>query len=133
MTPEPSTFTHKGDLISLRNAQDQQPADKASNQAQVPTALICTITLLCVGLQRLLAETCFAISETPFDEGSPFTWNPSAAPALVIVEENHCSRETAKVIRHVKARCPSARIVVLTDRFDLEAVMVECTAGADGF
>jgi two-component system, NarL family, nitrate/nitrite response regulator NarL len=133
MKPEPSTFTHKGDLISLRDAQDQQPADKASNQAQVPTALICTSTLLCIGLQRLLAETCFVISDTPFDGGSPFTWNSNAAPALVIVEENHCPGETAKVIRHVKAQCPGARVVVLADRFELEAVMVECAAGADGF
>jgi two-component system, NarL family, nitrate/nitrite response regulator NarL len=98
----------------------------------VSTILICTNSLLRMGLKHLLAGTCFAVSDTAVDETSRLPCGPDATPTLVIVEASYSTGETAEAVRHLKAQHPEARVVVVADHFETHTVMELHRAGVDG-
>jgi two-component system, NarL family, nitrate/nitrite response regulator NarL len=98
----------------------------------VSTILICTNALLRMGLKHLLAGTCFAVSDTAFDETSPLPCGPDATPTLFIVEASYATGGTAEAVRHLKAQHPEARVVVMADHFETHTMMEVHSAGVDG-
>jgi two-component system nitrate/nitrite response regulator NarL len=98
----------------------------------VSTILICTNSLLRMGLKHLLADTCFVASVTAFDQTSPLPCGPDATPTLFIVEASYSTGGTAEAVRHLKAQHPEARVVVVADHFETHTVMEVHRAGVDG-
>jgi two-component system nitrate/nitrite response regulator NarL len=99
----------------------------------VVTSLICSNGLLHMGLRHLLSDTCFEVSNTTFAAGTGLPDFPETGPSLFVLDASYGGGETTEVIRHVKAQCPGARLVVLADHFLGENVMEQRAAGADGF
>jgi two-component system nitrate/nitrite response regulator NarL len=99
----------------------------------IPTALICDNSVLRSGLQHILRESAFALSEAASAAGSG-RLNPVASPpALVIIEAKQSASRLVEVTRQAKEQFPEARIVVLADQFDLSFVRLGHEAGVDGF
>jgi two-component system, NarL family, nitrate/nitrite response regulator NarL len=53
-------------------------------------------------------------------------------PVLFLVCESRSSDEYVEMIEQVKAQCPMARVVILVDHMELQAVMQVCQARIDG-
>lgn len=106
---------------------------KIEHQVCVPTFLICQNGLVHKGLQHLLSGTGFAVLNNTFDTTSAFLYLPEGAASLVLVHDDPRCPDTAAMIRQVKSQYPWAKVVVLAERFEPEAVLAHYAAGADGF
>lgn len=78
------------------------------------------------GLEQILCSTHFAVSAEE-------TGAADAETALVIVDEKHHPNGVSDLISALRLQYPAARVVVLSDQFDFNAVMSARHAGADGF
>jgi len=99
----------------------------------VATALIGTSPLLSAGLMQTLSNTCFVVSEAVLDNPASFSLRAAAEPALFILDANRCSGRMAEAIRPLKAAHPTAKVVVMADRFEIGSAISAYDAGADGF
>lgn len=99
----------------------------------VTTVLICQNILLRTGISHILSGTRFVISDKSFDSPSSLSVFADKVPVLVLVCENRASDEYMAIVDEVKAQCPSARIVVLSDDLEPRAVLQALRAGLDGF
>jgi two-component system nitrate/nitrite response regulator NarL len=104
-----------------------------SPSQEVITVLVCNNAMLRMGLKHLLANTCFAVSETTFDQTTLSLRCSETTPALFIVDVSSSSDEVVETIRHLKSQYPAARMVVTADHFDLSFVRRGHDAGVDGF
>ncbi|GEO18630.1 response regulator transcription factor [Microvirga aerophila] len=104
-----------------------------SSGQEVKTILICNNAMLCMGLNHLLADTCFAVSETVVDPTSLSLRCPKTTPALFIIDASASTDEMVYTIRDLTTQYPEARIVVTADHFDLSFVRRGHDAGVDGF
>ena len=110
-------------------------ADDSScgKEPEVTTALICDTPLLCSGLQHMLSGTPFVMAEEGPATDPRLGSERAREPALCILAVNQLSSRTPEMVRQVKARHPAARIVVLSNHFDLEFVRQGLEAGVNGF
>ena len=109
---------------------DHQPQRLAS---ATPTALISDSVLLRSGLQHILRDTPFAITEAASVTGPRRLHHCANNTALVIIEASQNTRHVLEVIRQVQERSPETRIVALIDQFDLGFVRTAHEAGVTGF
>ncbi len=108
--------------------------DQASGlETTVATALICNNSLLHRGLQHILSGTSFAVVEEGPQPDPGLGSEKAQEPALVILAVSQLSSRTPEMVRQVKRRHPAARIVVLSNHFDLEFVRLGLDAGVNGF
>lgn len=105
----------------------------AKDSKEYVTVLICKNPLLSMGLELLLADTRFAVSEIGSDEPSPQRPRLHIQPDLFIVDGSPSSQELLTSIKLLKAQHPNARIVVVADKFDISFVRLGIEVGADGF
>jgi two-component system nitrate/nitrite response regulator NarL len=109
-------------------------ADDSScgKEREVTTALICDAPLLRSGLQHVLSGTPFVIAEEGLATAARLVSERAREPALVILAVKQLSSRTPEMVRQVKERHPAARIVVLSNHFDLglcgRGLMQESTA-----
>ncbi len=102
-------------------------------EPEVTTALICDSPLLRSGLHHMLSGTPFMVAEEGPTTDPRLVSARAREPALVILAVNQLSSRTPEMVRQVKARHPAARIVVLSNHFDLEFVRQGLEAGVNGF
>ena len=105
----------------------------ADDRREYVTVLICKNPLLSMGLELLLADTRFAVSEIRSDEPPPQRPRLYVQPDLFIVDGSSSSQELLASIKLLKAQHPNAKIVVVADKFDISFVRLGIEAGADGF
>jgi two-component system nitrate/nitrite response regulator NarL len=102
-------------------------------QQPIATALVCPNILLNIGISSILAGTRFAV----LSGGAPGTSNvvlgPGSEPALYIVCDSGTCDGYAATVEALKARSPSARIVVLADHVEPASLARALQAGLDGF
>jgi two-component system nitrate/nitrite response regulator NarL len=99
----------------------------------VTTVLICQNLLLRTGISHILSGTRFALTKEPYDDLSGLPVFTDSVPMLFIICENRSTNEYAVAVEELKAQHSSARVVVLADSMDPEAVMQLCRTGLDGF
>jgi two-component system, NarL family, nitrate/nitrite response regulator NarL len=104
-----------------------------SAEPAVPTALICDNSLLRSGLQHILTGTPFVIVEGSPATGSRLISGVVQEPALVILAVSQPSSHTPEMVRQVKERHPTARIVVLAEHLNPEFLRQALEAGVSGF
>ena len=99
----------------------------------VPVALICDSFLLRSGLQHILLNSPFVISEAASLTGSEPLADCALSTALTIIEATRNATRVFEVIRQVRERSPETRVVVLADQFDHNFVRMGHEEGVNGF
>lgn len=107
--------------------------DAAKDRKEFVTILICDNPLLSTGLEILLADTRFAISEIGFDEPSPRRPGLYTQPDLFIVDASNSSEDMLKLLKLLKVQQPDARVAMVANSFDISFVRLATDAGVDGF
>jgi two-component system nitrate/nitrite response regulator NarL len=107
--------------------------ETGKDRKEYVTILICKNPLLSMGLELLLADTCFAVSEIGSDEPPPRLPRLHVQPDLFIVDASPSSEELLATIKSLKVQHPKARIVVVADNFDTGFIRLGIDAGVDGF
>jgi two-component system nitrate/nitrite response regulator NarL len=107
--------------------------DATKDRKEFVTILICNNWLLSTGLEALLANTRFAISEGGFDQPSPRQPRLHTEPDLFIVDASNSSENTLEIIKRLKMQQPNARAVMVASHFDVSFVRLGFGAGVDGF
>jgi two-component system nitrate/nitrite response regulator NarL len=105
----------------------------AKDSKEYVTVLICKNPLLSMGLELLLADTRFAVSEIGSDEPPPQRPRLHIQPDLFIVDGSSSSEELLTSIKLLKAQHPNTKLVVVADKFDISFARLGIEAGADGF
>jgi two-component system, NarL family, nitrate/nitrite response regulator NarL len=122
----------EGNLEAIAGALDQASGATWTSTYQVTTILIGECPLLCVGLKHILSETRFAVSEAECGAGRPILTFPDAISVLFIVSAMDRPSTMVERIRRLKTQCPDARVCVLADHLEIDAMMSAYDAGADG-
>ena len=107
--------------------------EAAKDRKEFVTILICNNPLLSTGLEVLLANTRFAVSEGGSNELSPRRPHLYTQPDLFIVDASNSSENTLEIIRRLKVQQPDARVVMVASHFDVSFVRSGFDAGVDGF
>jgi len=119
--------------LELARSSEIGPAKFMDVQA-TPTLLVEPNTLLREGLRRILAETAYnpVSLAASFDEAfSAFDGAPG--PFLLIMDGARDHEEACNQIQQLKVQYPSARVLVLVDRYDLKQIITAFQAGADAY
>lgn len=98
----------------------------------VTTVLLCQNILLRTGISHILSETRFVLSGEAFGDPSKLAGYTDKVPLLFILCESHSADEYEESVARIKAACPSARVVLLADHLEHNAVLQLCRAGLDG-
>jgi two-component system, NarL family, nitrate/nitrite response regulator NarL len=120
-------------IMSQKAVCEQQVRPLANAPVeQVTTLLICRNGLLRAGIGHLLAGTRFALAEAASDIVGSLSPRTDTEPALILTHASRPSEAHAETVQRLKARSPSARVVILADDPDPRVVMELCRAGLDG-
>jgi two-component system, NarL family, nitrate/nitrite response regulator NarL len=120
--------------MGLGFASGAHASSKKLNAHQpIATALICPNVLLNAGISSILSGTRFAVLPGEVPSTSDVRSPPDHGPALYIVCESETLDGYAATVETLKARCPSARIVVLADHVEPASLARALQAGLDGF
>ncbi len=125
MTAQTLTLVHNTSSDAVTPSSNLAPA--------IPTALICDSFLLRSGLESILRQTPFAITEAASVTGPKRLQYCALNTALVIIEASQNTSCVLEMIRQVKERSPETRIMALADQFDLGFVQMAHETGVTGF
>jgi two-component system nitrate/nitrite response regulator NarL len=98
----------------------------------VTTFLICRNALLRTGISHILADTPFVVAAETFDNRSALPAIANETPVLVLLCESLSAHVYEDTLKKLNAQCPFARVVVLADHLEPQAVVRLCAAGLDG-
>ena len=99
----------------------------------IATVLICQNILLRTGISHILSGTRFILTDEGCDKLSGLPAFTDKVPVLFLICESRTPDEYVAIVEEVKAQCPSARVVVLADSIEPQAILQVCQAGLDGF
>jgi two-component system, NarL family, nitrate/nitrite response regulator NarL len=115
----------------IRSKEHILPIDQDTLR-YVATVLIGQNTLLRTGIGHILSGSRFALAEDVLCDASNVSAIARELPVLFLICESRSSDEYVEMIEQVKAQCPMARVVILVDHMEPQAVMQVCQAGIDG-
>jgi two-component system, NarL family, nitrate/nitrite response regulator NarL len=119
--------------MSIDSIHQRRLPSVVEDVSPVTTVRICQNSLLCVGLEQLLSDTRFIVWKDAFQDPLDLPNFPDMTPLLFIVDGNNHPDGAVELIKELKAQCPTGRIVVLADQFELSAMISARHAGTDGF
>lgn len=99
----------------------------------VTTVLVCNNTLLRTGISHILAETRFILTDEPLEDPAGLPVFADKVPMLFLICESRSPEEYRSIVEDLKAKCPSARVVVVADLAEPQTIIQLCRAGLDGF
>jgi len=99
----------------------------------VTTVLICQNILLRAGISHILSGTRFLLTDEICEDLSNLPAFTEKVPLLFLVCESRSTDEYTAIIEELKSLCSSARVVILGDNIEPQAIMQICQAGLDGF
>ncbi|MBQ0820299.1 response regulator transcription factor [Microvirga sp. HBU67558] len=98
----------------------------------VTTYLLCRNNLLRTGIAQLLAGSKFSLAGDP-SAGVPDLSDTNAnPPTLILICESLSAEGYGELIRELKERCPGARLVLLADHLEPQAIGHLIEAGLNG-
>ncbi len=89
--------------------------------------------LLHAGMEQIFCGPRFVLSDAAAQDLPRTAALGNAALELFIVDEKYCPTAIPEFVAELKARNSAARVVVLADQFELNAIMAARHAGVDGF
>jgi two-component system nitrate/nitrite response regulator NarL len=98
----------------------------------VSTYLVCPNVLLRSGFSHILSGTQFNLSADEFKDHSELPAIDGRNPVLLLVCANGTVSEPAQIVESLKARCPSAQVVIFADHIEPAALIQAYKAGVDG-
>jgi two-component system nitrate/nitrite response regulator NarL len=98
----------------------------------VTTFLICRNALLRTGISHIMADTPFVVAYGAFEDLFVFPAIIDEMPVLILLCESLSAHSYEDTLEKLKAQCPFARVVVLADHLEPQAVVRLCAAGLDG-
>jgi two-component system, NarL family, nitrate/nitrite response regulator NarL len=96
------------------------------------THLVCPNILLRSGLSHILAGTQFSLSAEEFKDHSDIPAITGKDPFLLLVCTNGAGSEQAQIVENLKAKCPSAKVIIFADHLEPAALLQAYKAGVDG-
>ncbi|MBB3017389.1 two-component system nitrate/nitrite response regulator NarL [Microvirga lupini] len=94
---------------------------------------ICSNPLLRIGLETVLLGGAFNIWPEAVDDISVLPRTLGGENVLFIIDGQNYSDDAVSIINQIKTRFPDARIVILSEKFEPDAVCAAWQAGAHGF
>jgi two-component system, NarL family, nitrate/nitrite response regulator NarL len=94
---------------------------------------VCRNPLLRIGLETVLTGGRFHFWHEAIDDVSALPEVLDGEPVLFLIDGQSYRHGIEGVINQVKARFPDAKIVILAEVFEVDAVSAACKAGAHGF
>jgi two-component system, NarL family, nitrate/nitrite response regulator NarL len=91
----------------------------------VTTVLVCQNTLIRSGISHILSGTHFVISDKTPEQ-------TSERPILCLIHADQAPDELTETVERLKAQCPSARVVLLTEHIAPSTLAQILQAGVDG-
>ncbi|WP_243368188.1 LuxR C-terminal-related transcriptional regulator [Microvirga solisilvae] len=119
-------------MSSLHVLQGQKPPTGVTGSPLIQVHIYAA-PLLRMGVEELLDDTRFAVIDASFESASEFSLQGETSPDLFILDVKYSRDGTFEFIANLKSRHPEARVIVLADQFDFNAVLASRQAGADGF
>lgn len=98
----------------------------------VTTFLLCRNTLLRTGIAQLLAGSQFSLSGDPSAGVPDLSATDDNPPTLILICESLSPEGYRELLGELKERCPGARLVLLADHLEPEAIGQLVTAGLNG-
>jgi two-component system, NarL family, nitrate/nitrite response regulator NarL len=99
----------------------------------VNTVLICQNLLLRAGIDHILSGTRFVLADEACGDLSSLPVFEDKVPMLFLICESRAADEHAATVEELKARCSSARVVILADAMEPETILQVFRSGLDGF
>ena len=99
---------------------------------RITTLLICRSTFLHAGLRHVLSGTPFALTHDVFDPASDIPVFAESEPVLILLCESLPLNEYLEILERLKARYPSAWVVLVADHLDPDAALRLYEAGLSG-
>lgn len=124
MTAQTFTLVHNTSSETVTTSRSLAPS--------IPTALLCDSFLLRSGIEGILRQTPFAITEAVSVTGPKRLQYCAPTTALVIIEASQNTGRVLEVIRQVREQSSETRIVALADHFDFDFVRSGRDAGVNG-
>jgi two-component system, NarL family, nitrate/nitrite response regulator NarL len=119
-------------LMALDHALQSQAYDMTTSEKSVIRVHLCGRPLIRRGLEHIFEGTGFVMSGASFHGPA----HPSACehpiPELFIIDQKHCPMPMVDLIKELKTLNSEARLILLTDHLDADAVLAARHAGADG-
>src|SRR5215213_4853002 len=91
---------------------------------RIPTIIVGKNTVLRTAIEHVLSGTPFVVPNTA-DDSSGIGSRPDAPPTLFILARSDHESGMVEFVTDLKAQHPTARVMVLADRFDLAAMLEE--------
>jgi two-component system nitrate/nitrite response regulator NarL len=124
----------KGEFImSLQSLNQSRRTFQAHDEPLVQVVPICSNSLLRLGLENILSDTRFVVSHRAYDGASEVPGVQDEASVLFIVDGSSHLNDAVDQVRQLRTHSPTAKIVVLADRFQADTVAAAWEAGANGF
>jgi two-component system nitrate/nitrite response regulator NarL len=102
--------------------------------AKITTILVARNSLFREGLLRILSTTAFRVTKVAATiDDLTLQSIRTSRPTLFLIGADHDHTVTARTVGRLKDQNPSARIVVLSDRCELDHALAAFRAGADGY
>ena len=119
--------------MSLHNLVEGRHILHLEEQPATTVFPICSNPLLRIGLETVLAGGGFNIWDQPVDDISVLPDPQDGEHILFIIEGQSYNDDAVSIINRIKTRFPDARIVILAETLEPNAVCAAWQAGAHGF
>ncbi len=119
--------------MSLHSLVQDRRASHAKGELSVIVYTICTNPLLRIGLEKILAGSGFVVWHEAVSNLSSLPDVQGEQPVLFLVDGNRSNEGVIEVVKALKERSPDAKVIVLADQFEPNAVSEAWHAGVHGF
>ncbi|MBF9195803.1 LuxR C-terminal-related transcriptional regulator [Microvirga terrestris] len=119
--------------MSLHNSIDDRRILQLEEKPKTTVFTICGNPLLRIGLETVLAGEGFTIWHEAIDDVSILPEVHDESHALFLIDGESHSDAAVSVVQRIKMRFPGARIVILAEMFEPDAISAAWKAGAHGF
>jgi len=119
--------------MSLRSLVEDRRILHPEEKPRTTVFPICSNPLLRIGLETVLAGGGFNVWHEAIGDVSVLPEVQDEGHALFLVDGESHSDAAVSVIKHIKMRFPDARIVILAEMFEADAISAAWKAGAHGF
>lgn len=118
--------------MSLDQALKNQTLAVDTAENPVTRVHICGRPLIRRGLEQIFEGTNFLLSDANLHGPLHPSADGHSVPELFIIDQKHCPMAMIEMIKDLKALNSQARLALLTDQIDADAVLAAHHAGADG-
>ncbi len=119
--------------MSLHSLMEDRRSHRLEEKPATKVFPICSNPLLRIGLETVLTGEGFDVWQEAIADVSALPDDQEGGPSLFIIDGEIRSDAIIGVIDRIKTRFPDAKIVIVAETFEADAVSAAWKAGAHGF